>query len=53
MRQFITLLALSFALAGCLGGGASYRTVPAPTPTHNPVPGIPDHDGDISQRELG
>lgn len=53
MRQFAVLLTLSLALAGCWGGGASYRTVPSPTPTHTPVPGAPDHDGDISHRELG
>jgi hypothetical protein len=53
MRQFVVLLALSLSLAGCWGGGASYRSVPAPTPIHSPVPGLPDHDGDISQRDLG
>jgi hypothetical protein len=53
MRHFFVLLALSFSLAGCWGGGASYRTVPAPTPTQNPVPGIPNHDGDITHRDLG
>ena len=51
MRHLIAILALSLALAGC--GGGAYRAPPAaPSPTA-PVPGMPDHDGDISHRELG
>lgn len=61
-RRLAMLFAASFALGGCWGGGA-YQSTPVPTPAqpsptqwppgNRPVPGMPDHDGDISARELG
>jgi hypothetical protein len=62
MPRLAMLIVAALALGGCWGGGA-YQTSPVPTPADSnpmqwppgprPIPGMPDHDGDITHREIG
>lgn len=61
-HKLAILFVATLALGGCWGGGAYQSTpVPAPAqsspaqwpPASNPTPGRPDHDGDITHREIG